>query len=1030
MEEGKKTEQIKQMLEERSEKDTTKPTALADELKEAKKYYAEKGSTVKVKSVFAKDGFYYPDDEEIYKLKHDFIVEITGVAVEKQDADFQSYLKDVAKKFDEKLNGNINDSLFLGLVSAYPELLSKSDLKWMVDNVKGKKEKFASLCDFILCYINPEKEPNACDKDTITDDEILKRFNFIWEIFKAIKSYGESWAKIGETYLDSLFGDDYVSFEIFTTKFFKKRRAKSFISEVNKYAAKYLKGGRFDLHSTEIYDHYRQVKKAEKKRNLIVAIASLVAVAALGAGSIAFIKSIDKSTVEFHGDKSIVLGYTYGDAPDLKDWYITYKTRDGVEHTEKVDIKMISGIKEDKIGVQQTVTITFGGKTVQIQIRIDAAVLGAPSITRAGTDVTWEAIPNATGYEIYVTKNEITTPDRSALKGTVEQGRTSFNVADVCDSGKSNVYVRAIYTDGNDDETDNKYKNSALSNGVSVEKLGAVSGVDYDGTKLSWQTVDKADKYDVSIDGAPAVEASSASYPVTLKGGETVVITARSNNPDNLYAQSAQFTVLEAPSVRYEGNAISWSGGSEYNVTITNKNGNPIKTVSKTTETKAELNLTDGEKNLYVARVQAAGNGSYISSPLKVAKFAVGYDISVKTEANGTQKISWDKDGLEGSKFRLTIDGNAKPEISANEFPVGDDFSEEGDHTVSVEAIDGDVTVNLKTVTIKKLSAPKLEYDKTKSEWTTISATEGQSVKYKVDGVEVSADELPTTFNEGAVYTVTAWIESTNKNEINSKEASVTVYRLKKPTISVSYSGLNETLTYKGEDPGYTLSCFDTSGKSFRLSDNLEARVLYRIMGQLSAGESNTYDYILDSAPSVAITIEKYVKPATPSYDKTTGALTVGGASDGYTFYYYDNGKQVVLENGSAKNLTTGSYQIYAVQNGGYDEAYPKYFVKSAESDPVQVDKANIVFTVTCYERSGATIVQVNFSENSNLEPYSYVIIFKNSVGAEITRKSSKTNVRDKELKVQTREANCDDIASVEVQITMNNVMESGTWEK
>lgn len=206
--------------------------------------------------------------------------------------------------------------------------------------------------------------------------------------------------------------------------------------------------------------------------------------------------------------------------------------------------------------------------------------------------------------------------------------------------------------------------------------------------------------------------------------------------------------------------------------------------------------------------------------------------------------------------------------------------------------------------------------------------------------------------------------------------------------------------------------------------------MLYRITGQLSAGESNTYDYILDSAPSVAITIEKYVKPATPSYDKTTGALTVGGASDGYTFYYYDNGKQVVLENGSAKNLTTGSYQIYAVQNGGYDEAYPKYFVKSAESDPVQVDKANIVFTVTCYERSGATIVQVNFSENSNLEPYSYVIIFKNSVGAEITRKSSKTNVRDKELKVQTREANYDDIASVEVQITMNNVMESGTWEK
>ena len=211
MEEDKKTEQIKQMMEERGEKDKSKPLALKDELAEAKKYYTEKGSTVKIKSVLSKDGFFYADDDETYKLKHDFIVEVVGAANDKKDAEFQSYLKDFAKQFDEKLNGSTNDSLFLSLVTAYPELLSKSDLKWMVDSVKGKKDKFTNLCNFILCYIDPEKEPNACDKKSITDEEVLKRFNFIWEVFKAIKSYGESWAKIGETYLDGLFSDDYVS---------------------------------------------------------------------------------------------------------------------------------------------------------------------------------------------------------------------------------------------------------------------------------------------------------------------------------------------------------------------------------------------------------------------------------------------------------------------------------------------------------------------------------------------------------------------------------------------------------------------------------------------------------------------------------------------------------------------------------------------------------------------------------------------------------------------------------------------------
>ena len=42
MEEGNKTEQIKQMLEERSEKDSTKPVSLGAELDEAKKYYSER----------------------------------------------------------------------------------------------------------------------------------------------------------------------------------------------------------------------------------------------------------------------------------------------------------------------------------------------------------------------------------------------------------------------------------------------------------------------------------------------------------------------------------------------------------------------------------------------------------------------------------------------------------------------------------------------------------------------------------------------------------------------------------------------------------------------------------------------------------------------------------------------------------------------------------------------------------------------------------------------------------------------------
>ncbi len=1019
MEESKKTEQIKQMAEERSEKDNSKPIALKDEFAEAKKYYIEKNATAKAKSVLSKDGFFYADDDEVYKLKHDFIVDLVGAANEKEDSEFQTYLKDFAKKFDEKLNGSTNDSLFLGLVSAYPELLSKSDLKWMVDSVKGKKEKFVPLCNFILSYIDPEKEPNACDKDSITDEDVLKRFNFIWEVFKAIKSYGESWSKIGEIYLDGLFGDDYVSFGIFTPRFFKKRRAKNFISEVNKYCAKFLKGSRFDLRSTEIYEHYLQTKKTEKKRNVIIVVASVVLVVGVGAGLIAFLKSANTSTIEFHGDQSKVISYVYGTSPNLDGWYITYKNYGGAKNTVKVEEKMLSGIDETKIGVQQQVTITYRGKTCTgLQIRIDPATLATPSITRAGTDVTWAAIPNATGYEIYITDNEITSPQGEPA-ATVEENKTSFDVSAVCKSGMHYVYVRAVYN-GKSGESGNAFKNSALSGGVQVEKLGAVSGVTYSGATLAWKAVEKADKYDVSIDGRAVAEGiTSPSYSYELKGGEKVAIRAKSNN-EAIYSSSAEFTVLDCPEVTYDGSAVSWKGGALYNVAITDSAGNEKVRINEKTDIKTEISAFD--KGVYTVSVQAVGSGSNISSPESVVKFAVGYNVTINKDG-GTQKITWDGDNL-GKNFKIIVNGKEQGETIANEYPIDRGFDEAGTYTVSVVATDENVY--FASVTLTKLAAPELVFDKTKKTWSDISVKAGQRVVYTVT---VNGDEsrsLPTEFDAGKAYEIKAYIETENTSEINSNETVVTVYKFVAPEIYVDYTN-GEEFKYKNAETGVTLKCYYLAGSneiSFDINNIEEAGKTYSVYGRLSAETYNNYTYVLDSDNGKAISVKKYAAPSAPTHNKDD-SLSVDGNSTNYTFYYKakdSGGEYKVLTNKSVSGLSAGNYYVCAVQNGNYNDT--TYYVRSDQSEATEIEKANILFKVDFYSGNG---VIITFLDGSDEFDYYITVTYLDDTGEYTTARAQRywaslDNRRDKVLNGHKG------IKWVSVTIEMNGVTATNFW--
>ena len=116
--------------------------------------------------------------------------------------------------------------------------------------------------------------------------------------------------------------------------------------------------------------------------------------------------------------------------------------------------------------------------------------LSAPVITLSGNKVSWNAVPNATGYEVYVD---------GTLKTTVTA--TNYSMPLNMEVGD---YVVTVKAKGGD-----LYKDSASSNSVTfnvkpaepvTQPLGKAT-IAIDGRTVTWNAVDNATAYDVYVNG-------------------------------------------------------------------------------------------------------------------------------------------------------------------------------------------------------------------------------------------------------------------------------------------------------------------------------------------------------------------------------------------------------------------------------------------------------------------------------------------------------------------------------------------------
>ncbi|WP_458124717.1 S-layer homology domain-containing protein [Paenibacillus sp. Z3-2] len=320
-----------------------------------------------------------------------------------------------------------------------------------------------------------------------------------------------------------------------------------------------------------------------------------------------------------------------------------------------------------------------------------ATSLAAPSNVKVTEDqLTWDAVENAESYEVSITDSEgnirpVTVPsgtelDLSTLEPSLAPGEYTITV-----TAKSN---------------DPAYADSEASESVTYTvptpstPLAAPSNVKVTGDQLTWDAVENAESYEVSITDSegnirPVTVPSGTTLdlstlePSLAPGEYTITVMAKSNDPayaDSQASAPVTYTVptpatsLAAPSnVKVTEDQLTWDAvenAESYEVSITDSEGNirPVTVPSGTTLDLSTLepSLAPGE---YTITVMAKSNDpayadSQASAPVTYTVPTPATSLAAPSNVKVTEdQLTWDAvENAESYEVSITdSEGNIRP---------------------------------------------------------------------------------------------------------------------------------------------------------------------------------------------------------------------------------------------------------------------------------------------------------------------------------------------------------------------------------
>ena len=804
-----------------------------------------------------------------------FFIKIAGFAIDKGDKVLQSFLKTQAKDYDTIKGGG--SDLYYRLFSACPQLLSNNDWMGMIRETNGDTRAFSKICEPLVRYV-------AQTKDRAFAVDVFKKLT-------KLSKKDAHWNTVREDYARALFSSEDISESIFTKSIFLKN------GEARKFA-KYCKSRLRNIVSIEDSKVWENYTAAIKIRKGLMTAAVFAVLAAIAAGLIAFymyLSDIDRDTVSFTVDK--IIEVTYGEKISLDGYYLTYKTHKGDEGQQSLNESMLFGYDPEKVGSQQSAYFEFYGVQKSVTIIVKSTQLEKPKLTQSGNYISWETIPNADSYAIFVNASEVKTAETTGLR---------YDLSETAAFGTLTVTVRAVSSTG-------KYLASEMSDPITVTKLEAPKNIEFSSGKLTWSAVEGATGYELTVNGVPYIVSDPECTLSLNRGYNDVRIIATSEDksvipgvttkPNMYYDQLDPIT-----SMTYREGILSWVASEDAKIFRVYVDGVHWKDFSRNYFSYE----TDGFKESF-------GSGEYkieivcMTSATGVDNSEMaGYKVSFGNKATmDSGLISWNDLGKGATYFVYVND--VLYTYSAPYFSTNDCAWQSGNNVVSIIAkLNGEEYI-CESFIVKKHTAPTISV--TDKGW--VVGNSGYEL-YSVNG-SAWTKTLPDVSSIVAgthSISVKRTVSAPDAFEIESEITQITISKPNAPVIRLNMGAI-ECSVFDSAVLDLVLEYYDAEISSWVSISSVDAIIHageYRIRAYFRA-KANTgdYDFYLSSDRSAEI---HAVKPKAPNvvYDAVAGQLS--STTYGARFYYLDeNGKEHEIPEGKVFNLPGGVFKVYARLN-------------------------------------------------------------------------------------------------------------------
>ncbi len=926
--------------------------------------YKTSGDSTEIKAaVSATYGEYMHFFHKSESVWRDFITQAAGEALSKQDKELQTFLKAHAIERDRANGTDYNGeqrqkSLFRALLSSHPRLGSNNDWDALIISTRGDLREFATLCDSIVRYL-AEKKDTAFALDIFslmqaksTDRKALDKKD------GKMKLQQQHWIEICECYLRGLFSNSETANRIFTVEIFKgSARARKSFAQMIAYRNKYLTGQRaITIETTEAYRNYVTVRKIIKRRRTVACIAVLTVMAAMLVALNIYFSAVNKDTVAFSFDK--VIEVTYGDDLSLDGYYLSYQKNSGEKVQLPLTEKMIFDYDPNKVGVQQTAYFEFSGVKAPVTIIVSAAQLETPRLTQSGNYVTWEMVPNADSYAVFVNATEVKANETSELR---------YDLSSNALFGELTVTVRATSSAG-------KYVSSEMSEPIKVTKLEAPKNFEYSNGKLTWSPVEGATGFELTVNGTPYVTTAPECTLSLIRGNNEITVIATSSDKYVINGVTNRYNLYynrldPISSMSYSNGSVYWQASEDAKMFRVYVDGVQWKDFSRNNfsfehDGFSQAFGSGAHKIEIVCMTSASG---VESSDKKGFNVIFGNKV---TMSGGL--VQWDNIGV-GSTYFVSVNGQLHT-YSDSYFSVSDGEWQEGLNHVSIVArLNGEEFI-CDSFTVTKHPTPALSA--TNSGWITDHS--GYEL-YSVNG-GAWTDTLPD-ISSIAPGTYTVKVKRTTSAadafELESDTAQITLHKPKTPVIKLN-AGTLEYSSFDSETFELVLEYFDADVESWTSIPSLSAIVQagnYSLRAYLRAKPGAAgFDYYLSSDTSAEIAA---AKPEAPDviYDPEAGLITSSIA--GAKFYYTDeNGTEQEIVGGKVSNLPGGVFSVYARLNA--TQANTLHSENTPVGKRVSVFNLDIEFLVNAIAGSNQCYFVFKGCDDIDAITYSYKINYLN----------------------------------------------------